>query len=66
MATSSPVLQRLPDRPLIRVERPGCAMGAGSGLTRCRLRSIHKEAYQKKWEPLVADTDSETELEPMP
>jgi hypothetical protein len=64
MATSSQALQRLSNRLPAGATRAR-AIGAGSGQT--AAGSIRfRDAYQWKKEPVLAETDSETELEPTP
>jgi hypothetical protein len=65
MATSSQALQRLPNRLPIEATRPGLCDRAGSGQT--AAGSIRfRDAYQWKKKPVLAETDSETELDPTP
>ena len=65
MATSSQALQRLPNRLPVEATRPGLCDGAGSGQTAAGFIRF-RDAYQWKKEPVLAETDSETELDPTP
>src|SRR5712692_8806823 len=65
MATSSPALQRCPNLLSIRVRRRGLCDERRQQFTPLPAPfDIHKDTHQWNKEPLVADRDSETELEP--
>jgi hypothetical protein len=65
MATSSQALQPLPNRLAVDATRPGLCDRAGSGQTAAGFIRF-RDAYQWNWAPVLAETDSETELDPTP